>query len=68
MKKKLITSFTHLVTGEGDRIAFTYSEVSENGTIISQNNKGSFVVVDDQNVEVAIKTINESIANYLTEE
>ena len=68
MKKKLITSFTHLITGEGNRIAFTYSEVSENGTIISQNNKGSFVVVDDQNVEDAIKTINASIKNHIEEE
>ena len=44
---KKITSFTHLVTGEGDRIAYTYSEIDENGNLVSQNNKGNFIVLDD---------------------
>ena len=43
---KKITSFTHLVTGEGDRIAYTYSEIADDGSLISQNNKGNFIVVD----------------------
>lgn len=45
---KKVTSFTHLITGEGDRIAFTYSEMDENGAIISQNNKKNFVVADEE--------------------
>ena len=45
---KKVTSFTHLVTGEGDRIAYTFSEVSESGELISQNNKGNFVAVAPQ--------------------
>lgn len=48
---KVITSFTHLITGEGNRIAYTYSELNESGDIISQNNKGNFVVVDPDLVE-----------------
>ena len=44
---KKVTSFTHLVTGEGDRIAYTYSEISETGELKSQNNKGNFIVVDE---------------------
>lgn len=44
---KKLTSFTHLVTGEGDRIAYTYSEIDENGNLVSQNNKGNFIVLDD---------------------
>lgn len=46
--KKILTSFMNLSTGEGSRIAYTYSEVDENtGNIISQNNKGNFLVLDD---------------------
>lgn len=44
---KKLTSFTHLTTGEGDRIAYTYSEIDENGNLVSQNNKGNFIVLDD---------------------
>lgn len=61
---KKVTSFTHLVTGEGDRIAFTYSEISESGEITSQNNKGNFIVID-QNVKNAIDTINQFLAQRL---
>ena len=43
---KKVTSFTHLITGEGDRIAFTYSEMDTQGAIVSQNNKKNFVVTD----------------------
>ena len=44
---KKLTSFTHLTTGEGDRIAFTYSELDSSGNLISQNNKGNFVAIDN---------------------
>ncbi len=38
----------NLSTGEGSRIAYTYSEVNEEtGEIVSQNNKGNFLVLDD---------------------
>lgn len=57
---KKVTSFTHLVTGEGDRIAYTFSEVSENGELISQNNKGNFVAVAPELV-THINAINEYI-------
>ena len=36
---KKVTSFTHLYTGEGHRIAYTYSELDENGNFISQMGK-----------------------------
>lgn len=57
---KKVTSFTHLVTGEGDRIAFTYSEISEAGEITSQNNKGNFIVIDPE-IQSAINIINNFI-------
>ena len=37
----------NLSTGEGSRIAYTYSEVNEEtGEVVSQNNKGNFLVLD----------------------
>lgn len=41
-----------LNTGEGSRIAFTYSEIDETtGSITSQNNKGNFMVLDEAVME-----------------
>lgn len=57
---KKVTSFTHLVTGEGDRIAYTYSEISDTGELISQNNKGNFIIVD-QSVKNAVDLVNQYI-------
>ena len=44
---KMLTSFTKLTTGEGVRVAYTYSVVDEQtGAVISQNNKGNFIAMD----------------------
>ena len=59
-----VTSFTHLVTGEGDRIAYTYSEISESGELVSQNNKGNFIIVD-QSVKNAVDLVNQYINERL---
>lgn len=61
---KKVTSFTHLVTGEGDRIAFTYSEISDTGELVSQNNKGNFIVIDPT-IKSAVDTINQYITQRL---
>lgn len=61
---KKVTSFTHLVTGEGDRIAYTYSEISESGELVSQNNKGNFIIVD-QSVKNAVDLVNQYINERL---
>ena len=61
---KKVTSFTHLVTGEGDRIAFTYSEISDTGELVSQNNKGNFIIVD-QSVKNAVDLVNQYINQRL---
>ena len=59
--KKILTSFMNLSTGEGSRIAYTYSEVDENtGSIISQNNKGNFLVMDDD-----VQKNLDSVKNYI---
>ena len=57
---KLVTSFTHLITGEGNRIAYTYSELDSTGNLVSQNNKGNFVAVDPELVS-HINAINDYI-------
>lgn len=61
---KKVTSFTHLVTGEGDRIAFTYSEISDTGELVSQNNKGNFIIIDPA-IKSAVDTINQYITQRL---
>ena len=61
--KKILTSFMILSTGEGSRIAYTYSEVDETtGSIISQNNKGNFLVMDD-NVQKNLDSVKNYIRN-----
>lgn len=57
---KKVTSFTHLITGEGDRIAYTFSELDSTGNLVSQNNKGNFVAVDPELVS-HIDAINDYI-------
>lgn len=57
---KKVTSFTHLITGEGDRIAYTFSELDSTGNLVSQNNKGNFVAVDPELVS-HINAINDYI-------
>ena len=57
---KVVTSFPHLITGEGNRIAFTYSELDKSGNLVSQNNKGNFVVTDPELV-AHINAINSYI-------
>lgn len=64
---KVLTSFIALNTGEGERISFTYSEVNEDGTIVSQNNKKNFLVLDSglkENLNKIKKYIEEK---HLTE-
>lgn len=63
---KVITSFTHLITGEGHRIAYTYSELDDQGDIISQNNKGNYVT-RNSDVISAIETIERDVETRLPE-
>nr|UVX46308.1 MAG: hypothetical protein [Bacteriophage sp.] len=61
--KKILTSFMSLSTGEGSRIAYTYSEVDEStGSIISQNNKGNFLVMNDD-VQKNLDSVKDYIKN-----
>ena len=45
---KKLTSFMKLSTGEGDRIAFSYSVIDKySGKIVEQNQRGNFLILDD---------------------
>lgn len=62
---KKLTSFTKLTTGEGMRISFTYSEIDDSGNLTSQNNKKSFIAVDE-GVIAQVQAIEQYInANHL---
>lgn len=41
-----LTGIALLTTGEGDRIAYTYSVIDDEGNLISPNNKGNFIALD----------------------
>lgn len=58
---KKLTSFTHHVTAEGDRISFTYSEIDENGKLMKQNERENFVVMDAE-LKGHVDAINEYIS------
>lgn len=65
---KILTSYTKFTTGEGERVTFTYSEVSDKGELISQNNRGNFIAIDSELLE-HLKAIDVYISNnYLKED
>lgn len=45
---KKLTSFTHHVTAEGDRISYTYSEIDESGKLLQQNIRENFIAMDNE--------------------
>lgn len=65
---KILTSYTKFTTGEGERVTFTYSEVSDKGELISQNNRGNFIAIDSELLK-HIEAVDKYISNnYLKEE
>ena len=46
MELNRLTGIALMTTGEGDRIAYTYSVIDEEGNLISPNNKGNFIALD----------------------
>jgi hypothetical protein len=66
--KKMLTSFTKFTTGEGERVSFTFSEVSEKGELVNPNIKGNFIVMSDE-ILSHLKAVDDYIKeNYLKEE
>lgn len=50
---KIVTSATVFRDALGMRLSYTYSEVDEQGHIISDNNRGNRMITDSETVEKA---------------
>ena len=46
MEINRLTGIALMTTGEGDRVAYTYSVIDEEGNLISPKNKGNFIALD----------------------
>lgn len=57
---KILTGFAVIKDSVGNRITYTTSEVDERGTIVSSNNKESFIVLDKE-VNTLILSLEEKI-------
>ncbi len=73
MTKNKITSVTSHVTGEGNRLSYTYSVIDVNtGTLVSDNNRKNLVVLDgiEANDEIieCIQKINRYVLEKLESE
>lgn len=55
---KILTGFAVVKDSVGNRITYTTSEVNENGTIISSNNKESFIVLDRETNNLILQLEN----------
>lgn len=57
---KKLTSVAVVTTAEGERVSYAYAELDDNGNITSQNNRGSFVALDEE-VLAAIVTLKNAV-------
>lgn len=46
-----ITNFNYQIVQEGTRISYTYSEINDEGDIISSNNRKSYIETDEDILE-----------------
>lgn len=61
---KILTGFAIIKDSVGNRITYTTSEVDEKGTIVSSNNKESFIVLDTETNSI-ISQLEEKIKERL---
>lgn len=62
---KKLTGFYVINDTVGKKIAYTYSEINEEGTIINSNIRESFVVIDEEignSISIIEKKIEEKLA------
>lgn len=59
---KILTGFAVIKDSIGNRITYTTTEVDEKGTVVSSNNKESFVVLDEKTISV-IEQLEKEIKN-----
>ena len=53
MTIKKVTAFSVHQTGVGQQVAFTYSIVDENGTVVAQNKRAEVVLINQEQIEAA---------------
>lgn len=61
---KKVTSFTHHITAEGSRLTYTYSEISNDGKLLKNNERVTIVVVNEE-VQGHIDAINKFLNSTL---
>lgn len=57
---KKLSGVAIVTTAEGERVSYTYTELDDSGNITSQNNRGSFVALDDD-LLTAIATLKNAV-------
>ena len=57
---KKLSAVAIVTTAEGERVSYTYAELDSDGNITSQNNRASFVVLDDD-LLTAIATLKNAV-------
>ena len=57
---KKLSAVAIVNTDEGERVSYTYTELDSNGNITSQNNRASFVALDDD-LLAAIATLKTAV-------
>ena len=57
---KKLSAVAIVKTAEGERVSYTYTELDSDGNITSQNNRASFVALDEE-LLAAIKTLKDAV-------
>lgn len=57
---KKLNAVAIVTTAEGERVSYTYTELDSDGNITSQNNRASFVALDEE-LLAAIKTLKDAV-------
>lgn len=66
MMIKRITAFSIHTTGEGERAAFTYSIIDENGDVVVQNKRAEVILVNDETL-AAVDTLYQFLKTKIPE-
>lgn len=64
---KKVTSITTFETAEGTRVSITYSELSDSGKIISENNRINRIVMDEK-LKEEIETVKRAAQEMVEDE
>ena len=57
---KKLSAVAIVTTAEGERVSYTYAELDGDGNITSQNNRASFVALDEDLLD-AIKILKDAV-------